>query len=165
MAVNRLRSVTRQSARRGKREKRVQARIHFGEAWPQLNRAWPLLPCCSKEEKEMGMVFCRGCGKEIHETAPMCPHCGAPQIIPSTKRSVGKLIAWGLLWTLVFSTIISTFVTGLFVNILQVAVSQPTIDFISRISTMISLWLSIVLVILGKLPGTRKPQVPTVKEP
>jgi uncharacterized membrane protein YvbJ len=27
----------------------------------------------------MGMVFCRGCGKEIHESAPMCPHCGAPQ--------------------------------------------------------------------------------------
>lgn len=25
------------------------------------------------------MVFCRGCGKEIHETAPNCPHCGAPQ--------------------------------------------------------------------------------------
>ncbi len=25
------------------------------------------------------MVFCRGCGKEIHETAPSCPHCGAPQ--------------------------------------------------------------------------------------
>jgi len=26
------------------------------------------------------MVFCRGCGKEIHDTAPICPHCGAPQI-------------------------------------------------------------------------------------
>jgi hypothetical protein len=25
------------------------------------------------------MVFCRGCGKQIHETAPMCPGCGAPQ--------------------------------------------------------------------------------------
>lgn len=25
------------------------------------------------------MVFCRGCGKEIHESAPNCPHCGAPQ--------------------------------------------------------------------------------------
>lgn len=25
------------------------------------------------------MVFCRGCGKEIHESAPVCPHCGAPQ--------------------------------------------------------------------------------------
>jgi len=28
----------------------------------------------------MAMVFCRGCGKEIHETAPTCPNCGAPQI-------------------------------------------------------------------------------------
>lgn len=25
------------------------------------------------------MAFCRGCGKEIHETALSCPHCGAPQ--------------------------------------------------------------------------------------
>jgi TM2 domain-containing membrane protein YozV/Tfp pilus assembly protein PilE len=25
------------------------------------------------------MVFCRGCGKQIHSTAPTCPHCGAPQ--------------------------------------------------------------------------------------
>ncbi|MBP4034750.1 TM2 domain-containing protein [Aeromonas caviae] len=23
------------------------------------------------------MVFCRGCGKEIHKTAVSCPHCGA----------------------------------------------------------------------------------------
>lgn len=29
----------------------------------------------------MAMVFCRGCGKEIHETAPTCPHCGAPQLL------------------------------------------------------------------------------------
>lgn len=27
----------------------------------------------------MAMVFCRGCGKEIHETASACPHCGAQQ--------------------------------------------------------------------------------------
>lgn len=25
------------------------------------------------------MVFCRYCGKELHETAPTCPHCGAVQ--------------------------------------------------------------------------------------
>lgn len=25
------------------------------------------------------MVFCRYCGKELHETAPACPHCGALQ--------------------------------------------------------------------------------------
>ena len=28
---------------------------------------------------KMSMVFCRGCGKEIHETATMCPHCGYQQ--------------------------------------------------------------------------------------
>lgn len=28
----------------------------------------------------MAMVFCRGCGKDIHETAPTCPHCGALQV-------------------------------------------------------------------------------------
>jgi len=37
----------------------------------------------------MGMVFCRGCGKEIHETAPTCPHCGAPQFI-SQKGGSGQ---------------------------------------------------------------------------
>lgn len=29
-----------------------------------------------------GMVYCRGCGKEIHGTAPTCPMCGAPQGMP-----------------------------------------------------------------------------------
>ena len=27
-----------------------------------------------------GMVFCRGCGKEIHNSAPTCPSCGAVQV-------------------------------------------------------------------------------------
>ena len=27
----------------------------------------------------MGMMFCRGCGKEVHDSALLCPHCGAPQ--------------------------------------------------------------------------------------
>lgn len=27
----------------------------------------------------MSMVHCRGCGQKTHETAPTCPHCGAPQ--------------------------------------------------------------------------------------
>lgn len=29
---------------------------------------------------EGGMVFCRGCGKQVHSTAPTCPGCGAPQL-------------------------------------------------------------------------------------
>jgi uncharacterized membrane protein YhaH (DUF805 family) len=27
----------------------------------------------------MDMVFCHGCAKQIHKTAPACPGCGAPQ--------------------------------------------------------------------------------------
>jgi TM2 domain-containing membrane protein YozV len=30
-------------------------------------------------KKVMAMVFCRGCAKEIHESAPVCPHCGCQQ--------------------------------------------------------------------------------------
>jgi hypothetical protein len=33
------------------------------------------------------MVFCRGCGKEIHETASMCPNCGF-QNLEITKEKV-----------------------------------------------------------------------------
>jgi hypothetical protein len=33
------------------------------------------------------MVFCHGCGKEIHESAPTCPLCGAPQRIKTTATS------------------------------------------------------------------------------
>ena len=31
------------------------------------------------------MSFCRGCGTALHETAPTCPHCGAPQNLPSAE--------------------------------------------------------------------------------
>ncbi|MER5027985.1 DUF805 domain-containing protein [Pantoea anthophila] len=33
------------------------------------------------------MVFCRGCGKEIHITAKACPQCGAPQTNHQTVTS------------------------------------------------------------------------------
>lgn len=39
----------------------------------------------------MSMVFCRDCGKEIHESAPTCPQCGAPQMVDSTaSASIGS---------------------------------------------------------------------------
>ena len=42
-----------------------------------------------------GMVFCRGCGKEIHETALTCPHCGAPQrgVHPGKSKVTAALLA------------------------------------------------------------------------
>lgn len=36
----------------------------------------------------MAMVFCRGCGKEIHESASACPHCGAAQRSGAGKSKV-----------------------------------------------------------------------------
>jgi TM2 domain-containing membrane protein YozV/Tfp pilus assembly major pilin PilA len=34
------------------------------------------------------MVFCRGCEKEIHKTAPVCPHCGTAQRLGRYKSKV-----------------------------------------------------------------------------
>ena len=55
----------------------------------------------------MSMVFCRGCGQSIHESAPTCPHCGAPQRAVATPA--GPIFAtgphgksWGVLFLLVF---------------------------------------------------------------
>ncbi len=34
----------------------------------------------------MALVHCRGCGKEIHESAVACPHCGATQKVGSSTN-------------------------------------------------------------------------------
>lgn len=42
----------------------------------------------------MSMVFCRGCAKEIHDTAPYCPNCGAPQPGATTvQRGISPWLA------------------------------------------------------------------------
>jgi len=48
----------------------------------------------------MSMVFCRGCGEEIHDTAPLCPHCGAPQTQTSSAVS-------GSLWLAIASIVLA----------------------------------------------------------
>lgn len=49
------------------------------------------------------MVFCRGCGKEIHETAVTCPNCGAPQkVAPDASEKTilpALLLCFFLGWT------------------------------------------------------------------
>ena len=41
----------------------------------------------------MAMVFCRGCGKEIHETAISCPHCGAQQTVNGQTSTKSQTVA------------------------------------------------------------------------
>ena len=76
------------------------------------------------------MVFCRYCGKELHETAPACPHCGAVQnkkniVIPDGVKgwswgafllnwiwAIGNRTWIGLLALIPLAGIIMAFVLG-----------------------------------------------------
>lgn len=42
----------------------------------------------------MTMVFCRGCAKEIHETAPTCPQCGASQFLQAPTSAATEVSPW-----------------------------------------------------------------------
>lgn len=76
------------------------------------------------------MVYCRGCGKEIHESAETCPSCGAPQVIATTggkSKVLAALLAfflgalgihrfylgqwWGIFYLLFCWTLIPTIIS------------------------------------------------------
>lgn len=58
------------------------------------------------------MVFCRGCGKEIHSTAETCPHCGAPQGVAGAQAGGKSRIAAAVLALLLGGVGIHKFYTG-----------------------------------------------------
>jgi hypothetical protein len=109
------------------------------------------------------MVFCRGCGKEIHETAMACPLCGAPQAVPpalASKRNAALLVLWAILWFLVFwfgSLFLAGAVAGAFNPQDASHAGQRAGEVLGGPFLLLSLCASIVLTIYGKLPGTRKP--------
>lgn len=110
----------------------------------------------------MGMVFCRGCGKELHDTAPTCPHCGAPQAIISGlggPRSIGKLIGWCIVWTaaLWFASLV---VLGVIAGAMDPQDAQAAGRRVGAsmggLLFLVAGGLSAALTIAGKLPGTRR---------
>ncbi|AHB72568.1 hypothetical protein P262_p1087 (plasmid) [Cronobacter malonaticus] len=44
------------------------------------------------KDTKMSMVFCRGCGKEIHESARACPQCGATQFTGGNKNRISAAL-------------------------------------------------------------------------
>lgn len=71
----------------------------------------------------MAMVHCRGCGKEIHESAQMCPSCGAPQVVAGSAKNMAITSYeqvpwfrknWGaiLLWLIFAPAFIAIALTG-----------------------------------------------------
>lgn len=65
-------------------------------------------------EKIMGMVFCRGCGKEIHESAQACPHCGALQQAKSVSNEWGNPMAWVIACAPLIGAFAEELVSGIF---------------------------------------------------
>ena len=58
----------------------------------------------------MSMVLCRGCGKEIHETAVTCPLCGAPQSSapadPGKKNSKARRPMWAKILIVIIALLV-----------------------------------------------------------
>jgi hypothetical protein len=110
----------------------------------------------------MGTVFCRGCGKEIHETAPACPQCGAPQWLPPSPgvtRNVAKLIGLGLVSTFVL-WFAALFMVGIIAGISNPndgrAAGQRAGEEYTGLLLLISACVSGGLTFAGLLPGTAK---------
>jgi len=117
----------------------------------------------------MASVFCRGCGKEIHETAPVCPHCGAPQPISApveSGRNVFKLVALGTLWAVALffaSMILVGIVSGLLNQKDAAAAGQRAGELLAMPVLLLSIACAIGFTVKGWLPGTGKPKVQAPK--
>ena len=116
----------------------------------------------TKEKTIMAMVFCRGCAKEIHETAEICPSCGAPQGIKSdtdSSRNIGVLIISACGWTLIMwlgGIFLGGFIIGAMDPENAGIAGQKFGESASIPILLVSAIISGVLTKIGKLPGTRK---------
>ena len=110
----------------------------------------------------MEMVFCRGCGKEVHETAQNCPHCGAPQQVQpnsNSSRNTGVLIVVACGWTLIIWFLI-IFIGGMIVGIMNPENAEAAGGEFGAAAgipiLLVSAVISGLLTKIGKLPGTKK---------
>ena len=91
----------------------------------------------------MSMVFCRGCGKEIHETALSCPQCGAAQGIPASEGHA-EAKNWASL---------TSFISGILV--LLMVMSEPSGKWDSDTVTG-GIMFGVVPIIFGTIALTHK---------
>ncbi|MFT4178754.1 MAG: DUF4190 domain-containing protein [Thermomonas sp.] len=52
------------------------------------------------------MVFCAGCGKPLHDTAPMCPQCGKPQGQVVSMQPANPITSAEPLWAAISSLVL-----------------------------------------------------------
>jgi uncharacterized membrane protein YvbJ len=116
----------------------------------------------------MSMVFCRGCGKEIHETAVSCPQCGAIQNsflskeiekthLNRSKESVNpkiySIFGLAIVWGVVFSISIIAVISIIMVSIIGLD-AQKIIEELANYITALIFSLSFTFTYFEKLPGT-----------
>jgi hypothetical protein len=110
----------------------------------------------------MTMVFCRGCAKEIHESASACPSCGATQgVTPEAdkSRNTAILILSACGWTFIMwlgFLVLGGFVIGVMNPDNAAIVGQEFGESVSGPLLLVTAIASGVLTKIGKLPGTRK---------
>lgn len=102
----------------------------------------------------MAMVFCRGCGKELHESAPTCPHCGFVQNTETkTKDSIWMGITAFVLAVLCFLNWINLpdWDADMTVGIWMFSIASLTIGVISLQQKRKLKALSIISVVVASL--------------
>lgn len=124
------------------------------------------------------MVFCIGCGKEIHETATACPHCGAPQRVVAQAQVVEEKAipegikgwSWGAfllnwIWAIGNNTWIGLIALIPYVNIVMAVVlgikgrewawknkKWDSVEHFNRVQKKWSFW-GVILVAIGAVLG------------
>ena len=115
----------------------------------------------------MEMVSCRGCAREIHQSATACPGCGATPAVLSAMnagRSIFKLVGLWLLYS-VGCWFVSMFLTGVVAGVIAGGSAPPNVaaygeqmgQLLNGPILLASIVLVAVLTVYGKLPGTAKP--------
>jgi hypothetical protein len=112
----------------------------------------------------MALVFCRGCGKQIHESALTCPGCGAPQKVNSSAASArGRnpvaLIGMAFVWTAAFwmtGLILAGAVAGMLHPSNASKAGEAAGEALAFPLMLLALPIAAVLTIAGRLPGTRR---------
>ncbi len=96
-------------------------------------------------------MYCSHCGKEIAETAMMCPNCGAPtnnQIEPKVKTEKNPLVLSGFVISII------SFIFGFIWMVIGLAKdSELASDIVSATSSLFTLLASSYLIYLSILPS------------
>ena len=92
------------------------------------------------------MSFCRGCGTSLHETAPTCPHCGAPQHLPTATAAAAS----GTLWIPIPALIL-----GILALLAAIGLEEADFDLDTYLGTLMFAGIAIVLGAVGTFQQTQ----------